>query len=342
MYNLNKLTDRQKYFSRDKKGKLTTKGLPNSWNNNYVQFVVKYLNCLEPLFDKAQEKSDFQFILTLLRFRGIQGPGQDPYENSIETIDALMDIEKKIKGRAKLNIFLWLYGHIVESSEPYEIIANLLHICAGETYRTFNYPYQKIRSGYRPQSPTEKINYLEKLSNEVKMPFVIEPIKEILDKDLRNAVFHSDYSAYDGEVFINKPQRIYSKDEILTLINKTLAYHEAMKNLIKLYTKSYNKPKIIKTTPGFSPAPNEKAQIIVRKNHGVIALKAALTKKQIKSGKISWLAGYCTSYEYKLIDKGHFLLPRNRVEFWNRILRRLPNFLYKRVVGPIETYFINR
>ncbi|MCJ7804216.1 hypothetical protein MUP35_00575 [Patescibacteria group bacterium] len=297
---------------------------------------------MKPLFDKAQNKSDFQFIFTLLRFMGIQGPGEDPYENSLETIDALMEIEKKIEGRAKLNVFLWVYGHIIESSEPYEIIANLLHVCAGETYRTFNYPYKKTNYGYRPQSPTAKINHLEKLAEVVKMPFVLEPIKEIFDKNLRNAVFHSDYSVYKGEVFINEPRRIYSKGEVLILINKALAYHEAMKNLIKSYTKSYNKPKIIKTSPGFSPDPNERAQVIVRKNHGVVALKAALTKKQIKAGKISWLAGYCTSYEYKLIDHGQFLLPKNRVEFWNSILRKMPDFLYKRLIGPIEKYIVNR
>lgn len=69
--------DKKKIFSRDKKGKLTTDGLPNTWSNVYAEAVVKYLNCIEPLFDKAQKISEFQFILTFLRFRGIQGSDKD-------------------------------------------------------------------------------------------------------------------------------------------------------------------------------------------------------------------------------------------------------------------------
>jgi len=339
---LNKLLNKKTTFSRDKKGKITTDNLPSSWNKVYAQSVVKYLNCLEPLFDKAQNKSDFQFIFALLRFRGIEGPGEDPYENSIETIDTLMGIKEKIKGRARLNVFLWIYGHIIESSEPYEIIANLLNICLGETYKLFNFPYIKTKYGYRPQYPMEKIGHLEKLSKKARMQSVLEPIKEIIDRALRNAIFHSDYSVNDGQVIINNPRKIYSREATLTLLNKTSAYHEAMKNLIKTYTESYDKPRIIKVSPGFSSDPEERAQVIVRKNHGVIALRAALTQKQVEAGKVLWEVGHYLSYEPKLIRNGKFLLPPSRVDFWNNILRKMPHFLYKRVVGLVEKYFINR
>jgi hypothetical protein len=90
---------RPKNFNRDDDGKLTTNNLPKKWNTSYSESVVNYLNKLEPLFDKAQEKSEFDFILTLLRFRGIQSAGHDPYENSVETIDALMRMEKQLKGK---------------------------------------------------------------------------------------------------------------------------------------------------------------------------------------------------------------------------------------------------
>ena len=342
MHNLKKLIVRQKNFSRDKKGKLTTEGLPNSWNENYAQSIVKYLNCLEPLFEKAQKKSEFQFILTLLRVRGIQGAGEDPYENSVETIDTLMGLEKKIKSRARLNVFLWVYGHIIESSEPYEIIANLLNIRLGQNYRLFNFPFIKIRYGYRPQYPFEKIKYLEQLATKAQMPSVLEPIKEIIDRDLRNAVFHSDYSVSFGEVIINKPRRIYSKAETLTLLNKALAYHETMKNLIGTYTKSYQKPKKIKVSPSFNPDPEARAQVIVRKNYGVIALKAAWSKKKIKAGEVIWEIGNYLSYETKMIRNGQYLLPSNRVKFWNNILEKIPNPIYGKVVGLVEKYIINR
>ena len=333
---------RQKTFSRNKKKEFTTEGLPKRWNSVYAQSIVKYLNCLEPLFEKAQKKSEFQFILTLLKVRGIQGPGEDPYENSVETIDTLMGLEKKIKSRARLNVFLWVYGHIIESSEPYEIIANLLNICLGNEYRLFNFPFIKTRYGYRPQYPFEKIKYLEGLALKAQMPAVLEPIKEIIDRDLRNAVFHSDYSASFGEVIINKPRRIYSKTEMLTLLNKALAYHETMKNLIGSHTKSYQKPKKIKVSPSFNPDPKARAQIIVRKDYGVIAMKAAWSKKEIKAGKVVWEVGNYLSYEPRMISNGQYLLPPDRVKFWNKILEKIPNPFYKKITQLVERYIINR
>ena len=49
------------------------------------------------------------------------------------------------------------------------------------------------------------------------MPDVVVPIKDFFDKDLRNAIFHSDYSFYDGEIRLNDPARIYSREETLAI-----------------------------------------------------------------------------------------------------------------------------
>jgi len=57
----------------------------------------------------------------------------------------------------------------------------------------------------------EKIGYLDKLSKKAQMQSILGPIKEIIDKDLRNAVFYSDYSVNDGQVIINNPKKIYSR-----------------------------------------------------------------------------------------------------------------------------------
>lgn len=36
-------------------------------------------------------------------------------------------------------LFLWLYGHIIEASEPYEIAANLITIIDGERFNINNF-----------------------------------------------------------------------------------------------------------------------------------------------------------------------------------------------------------
>lgn len=316
-----------KLIPRDKTGKFVEGNFPKHFNNEYSSALIKYLNCLEPLFKKAQKKSEFQFILTLFRFRGLQLTDHDPYENSIKTIDSIMDLEKKMKGHEKANIFLWVYGHIIEASEPYETIANMLNILNGQGYRPWNFPKKKINHGkdYINQSPSEKIRYLEKMATSLGMPDVLLPIKDILDRDLRNAVFHSDYAVSQGDVILSDPSHIYSHEEILKLANKALAYHEVIKNMISGYRERYTKPKIIKTSPGFSVDPNEKAKLIIRKNHGVVAMKSAWSKKQIANGKVDWFVGSLINYENKYVNKGILLLPPDRIVLVNKIISFIPS-----------------
>lgn len=327
-----------KLIPRDKQGKFIEEGLPNHFNKEYGSAMIHYLNQLEPLFKKAQKKDEFQFILTLLRFRGMQLTAHDPYENSIKAIDAIMDLEKKMKGHEKTNIFLWVYGHIIESSEPYETIANLLNILNGGGYKPWNFPKKPIKKGkeYINLSPSEKINILDKMASPLGMSEVLSPIKEILDRDLRNAVFHSDYAVNFGEVVLLDPARIYTHQEILNLMNKALAYHEVIKNIINAYTEGYTFPKKIKVSPSFSPDPKEKAQLIIRKNHGLVALKHAWSKKQLKEGKINWFVGSLLPYERKYVDNGLNMLPSDRVELTNKLISFLPNSLRKKAIPLIE------
>lgn len=329
-------------FVRNTNGQITDQSIPLSWNKVYKESVVHYLNYLDPLFEKARKTSEWDFVLTLLRVRGVQDAGWDPYENSLEVVDAVMDMERRLRGDVKLNIFLWLYGHIIEASEPYETTANLLNICLGEPFRAFNFPRIKTRNGYRPQYPTEKISHLEKLAKKADMEDIVKPVKEVLDKDLRNAVYHSDYAVYKGEVRLSNPDRIISSPETLALTNRALAYHETYKNLIQGYRRGYNKPKFIDVPHYFSKGADTQAVLIVRKGHGLTGVRSVWSKEEIASGRIPFYLGHHHAYESKLIDRDWLLLPRDRVEFWNSILRLLPDFLSKRLVPAIEKYIINR
>lgn len=327
-------------FPSDKNGRLMSDKLPRGWNKFYRDAIVRYLNYLEPLFEEARKKSEFQFILTLFRFRGIQPSRWDTYENSLEIYDEIMDIKEKVRGNTKLNLILWLYGHIVEASEPYETLANLLNICLGNTYRVGNFPKIKTAWGVRHQFPNEKIIVLEKMAKKAGFPDVVKPIKEIFDKDLRNGVFHSDYSVDNGQIILTDPNRIYSREETLKLTNQAMAYHECFKNVIKNSIRQYQSSKII-SADRMSHNPDEKATLIIRNGYGVIAMKDAFTKEQIYNGSIPWFVGKLYSYERKLIEKGQYNLPKDRVEFWNKILTKLPSFIGKAPANFIDKYIIN-
>ncbi len=325
---------------KDANGKYYLNSPPKGFNPTYAKSLILYLNCLDPLFDKAQTKCEFQFILTLLRNRGVQDAGWDAYENSVNTIDAIMRLKNKVSGSLRGNLSLWMYAHIVEASEPYETIANLLNIVNGDAYRIFNFPKRKTSWGYRNQYPSEKIAYLEQLSKKANMPDVVIPIKDIFDKDLRNAIFHSDYSFYEGEVRLNDPSRIYSQQQTLEITNKALAYHEVIKNMIEGYQKSYTTSEIINVSHGFSKDPNEKAVLIIRKGHGVTGMRDNWSPKELKSGKISWSIGRFLGYEQKYLNRREILLPPNKIEAWNKFIRLTPNFISKRFVKIVEKYFL--
>ncbi len=323
---------------RDKRGRFLLEGLPRRFNRTYAEAMVRYLNIFDPLFRKAQKKDEFQFIFTLLRFRGIQPTDNDPYENSIKTIDAIMKLDKKMKGHERMNVFLWVYGHIIESSEPYELIANLLNILDGGGYVAWNFPKKQRGNDYFNQSPSEKIRFLEHKALILGVPQLVDPIKEILDKDIRNAVFHSDFAvAYDASVILNDPPKIYKHEEIMQILNKALAYHEVMKNIINAYEEGYDKSRKIKVSPSFSNDPLERGTIIVRKGKGLVGIKSSWNKKQLSGGKIPWLMANMLGYERKYLDKGITELPRDRVAIANNILLLFPRIIRRRLSDPFSS-----
>jgi hypothetical protein len=58
-------------------------------------------------------------------------------------------------------------------------------------------------------------------------------MREIWDRELRNAIFHSDYSVHGAEVRFKKdgyPQ-VYGHEQITTLVNRALAYFDALRFL---------------------------------------------------------------------------------------------------------------
>jgi len=133
-------------------------GRKHKWNSIHRESLLKYLNCLDPLFEKAKTTSEFEFMCTLLRVEGIKSAGWDPWENTVDVFDNIYRLVSRVKEYKKQTyLSLWLYGHIVEASEPYDMVANLMNIIAGQRYCMRNFPDIVGKGNYsRPQSPSEK------------------------------------------------------------------------------------------------------------------------------------------------------------------------------------------
>lgn len=266
----------------------------------YLEAVPRYLAALEPAFQKAKERCEFEFLMSLLRVRGLQDAGWDPYETTIRAIPALKQASERADSfEARRHIGLVMYCHILEASEPYELLSNLIGVAVGERFKTQRFP--------RKIMPTKKIESLAKQAQEAGMPQVAQPLQELWDRDVRNAISHSDYSIYGSEVRILSPSKILAKDEVGKLINGSLAYHDALEGQYNNAIAAYTEPKRIRVHPGFSRVPGreEYAVVIVRQGHGAVGLKHGWRREELseEGNRITWLVGRFTREESALLDK---------------------------------------
>ncbi len=136
-------------------------------------------------------------------------------------------------------------------------------------------------------------------------------MKEAWNRELRNAIFHADYSLHGPEVRTIRPLRSYAHDDVMTLVNKALAYHEAMSALRRLQIESYTEPVEIPCDPEFSHDPEEKAVVIVREGYGATGLKDGWTEEELSQGRIPYRMGRFNREEMKMLnaDRTLALLP---------------------------------
>jgi hypothetical protein len=260
--------------ARDEDGKWTLQIEDHEHSDlhpSYVEALPRYLTMFDPAFTCAHDRCEFEFLLSLFRVRGVQGPGWDPYETTLRAIPALVKVHEQIKElEPARHLQLWIYGHILEASEPYELLMNLIHVANGGRFGIDRFP---PRSSGRPLSPGEKIDEIKKASYAAGIPEVAAPLIEIWNRDFRNAIFHADYTLHGGEVRTVRPTNVYAHDQVMTLVNRAIAYHDALAGLYRVHIESYSESKIIKVSPGFSEDPEEHAIVIVREGYGAVGLK---------------------------------------------------------------------
>ena len=283
---------------------------------SYKISLINYLNIFKKLFDKASEKSEFDFMLTLLNIKSLKGPGWDYFESTINIVRRICDLDKKIEDFETVkNLRLWLYGHIVEATAPYEIIMILLSISMGEKYNPNVFP---VKKGGKKIDTDIKIAKIKKRAEEINLTEIKVPFKEVWNRGLRNAVFHSRYSIYQGEVRFDDYKQIgeeiiqiplsISNTDSDDLINKSIAYIDSLDFLKKIYLGSYKKPKIIKIPKYYSNDFDDKnAVVIVRKGYGAVGIKHNWSKEEIAKGKIAFRIGRFYKNEQDLLDSDPIL-----------------------------------
>lgn len=155
---------------------------------------------LAPLFDKARASDEFEFCCALLRIRGVQGPGWDPLRESMTLTQQILGfIQAPVESGARRRLSLFLYCHVTEIDDLYNIVANLLRIVRGK--RCTLDPFHEL-PGPAGQQPTgyclsPRIDKLCMLADAVGFGEVGQLFSRFFMRPVRNAFFHSDYILTD-------------------------------------------------------------------------------------------------------------------------------------------------
>jgi hypothetical protein len=290
-------------LQRDENGQwaFTEESLPYRPKEGFHQIfnenAIRFLNNFDILFRAAKSACEFEFVCTLIGVKGMQDVNWDPFETTRRAIPAMIKLHDKIDDfETQRHLGLWTYGHIVEASEPYEHLANLIAVSQGERCSTRRFPPHK---NGRPQNPGEKIQKLEKMAKTAGMPSAIDTLKDIWDAKLRNSIFHADYGLQGDSVIVPSVSRRYTHDQIMTIINRALAFHHALIKLIEIYRETYERPISLAVHPRFGHFPDEKATVVVREGTGAIGVKASWSPEDISRGRIPWFFGIVTLDESK-------------------------------------------
>ena len=293
--------------------------------------MLEYLNVLDPFFSKAQEKCEFEFILCLLRFTGMRDAGWDPFENLLDVYEGFQRIHAtNIEDELKAHYALFMYGLILEASAPYEMLANLMNVIEGNRYSIQNFKDYKdsVTGRIRSLSPADKAAQLKSRAKKLRLSLAL--FDEFSDNALRNGIFHSDYSIYWPEIRIRNPDKRYSHQEWMGLVNRSFAYLSALEHLYYGFVRTYSEPELIEPHPEFKHHQDEKVTTIVRQGYGLVGIKDNWTKEQVVAGFIPYRVGLFLPYEIPLVEQGILKLPSNKIEKFNKRIKYLPR-IFKEV-----------
>jgi hypothetical protein len=294
-------------FNRDDAGVWTVTLEPGDSPERNPVFdatVPRYLTLFDPAFLKAEKEDEAEFIKALLRVGPLQDAGWDPYATTLRAVPDIQKLHALIpKGdewyETSRHLALWTYGHVVEAAEPYAMLADILDVAGGGQYVVpgFRFPDVPTKYGTRPQRRDEKMAELRRLAEAAELLNALVPLDEVWDRELRNAVFHADYSIHGSETRIPALSKTYSHEEIETLVNRALAYHEALAFLRRAYRGAYEEPTQIPVRwrrpkkggeEGEYEIEEDVGVVMVREGVGAIGLKHAHTAEEIERGAIAW------------------------------------------------------
>lgn len=159
------------------------------------------------LFAEAQQQSEFDFVLTLINYRGMGA--KELSTNLHEWFDAIefyKHLYYSLTAKEKTRIGTLIYSTFFENSDFYNIIGSLCKIKLG--YRGSSYLFWKTKKYERLLGIGEKQDFLLELLEDAGKQNIISFFADNHFKEIRNTFFHSAYSLSEDEYILHDSSSI--------------------------------------------------------------------------------------------------------------------------------------
>lgn len=165
------------------------------------------LNDISTLFEEAKQKSEFDFVLTLMNYRGIGASElMTNLHEWFEAIEFYKTLYNSLQGKVKVRIGTLIYSTFFENSDFYNILGSLCRIKMG--YKGSSYLLWKTKKYERLLGIGEKQDFLFELLDDAGKQNIIAFFEQQHHKEIRNSFFHSAYSLTDNEFIFHDSEPI--------------------------------------------------------------------------------------------------------------------------------------
>lgn len=212
------------------------------------------LNELTTLFEEAKQRSEFDFVLTLINYRCL---GTHKLTNNLyewfDAIEFYKELFNVYLGKEKTRIATLLYSTFFENSDFYNIIGSLCRVKTG--YKGSSYLFWKTRKYERLLGVGEKQDYLLELLYDADKQNIIKFFKDNHFKEIRNTFFHSAYALSEEDYILHDSEPIYIdgvgrssfniQEFFYPKVEKIITFFNAFKQLYISSFANYTQEKVV-------------------------------------------------------------------------------------------------
>lgn len=193
----------------------------------------KVFNELRLLFEEAKQRNEFEFVLTLINYRGI---GREDVTNLYEWFDAIefyKSLYYQFSGKEKTRMGALIYSTFFENNDFYNILGSLCNISLG--FKGSSYLFYKTKKQDRLLGTGEKISFILELLSDCNKETIITFFFENHIRQIRDTFFHSAYSLWDNNYILFDTDPVLVEGSGHMAFDVTTFLYPKVENIIQFF-----------------------------------------------------------------------------------------------------------